>query len=96
MYIKDGTKISETFVTDFLTTIEHNVRMAEDVEYELNVQDGINISLQRYACYASEYLAFVDALKDEINKHGIALVNVVWLGDASSERTEYTTIVVED
>lgn len=96
MYIKDGASVSETFSTDFIDTIERNVRKAEDVTYELNVQDGLNVSLQSYACYASEYLAFVDALISEIGRHGIALVHVVWLGDASDKRNEYTSIVVAD
>lgn len=96
MIIQDGTRITETFKNEFLALVEHDARKCELVRYELNVQDGLNVCVSCIVCYASEYLAFVDTLNDELDKHGIALVHVVWFGDTSNERTEQVTIVVNE
>lgn len=96
MIIQDGLRVSEVFVDEFNASVERDVRTSELVRYELIVQDGLNVCLSCVACYASEYLAFNDALASELDKHGIAIVHSVLFGDKFDKRSELIDIVVSE
>lgn len=72
--VYEGSHVTETFASSFETLVAGITRANEFVHFSLNVQDGLNVNFSCLSGSASEYIAFVDALRLELSKHDTALV----------------------
>lgn len=94
--ILTGCEIVEKFKSEFLACVEYNVRYSENVTYELNIQNGVNIHMICYCAYASDYFNFIDALETELKNNNIAIIDTITASENSDDYDEFLTIVVND
>lgn len=91
MIIKAGTGINGLFIKDFLQEVKSNVKFGKDVRYEINSKSTLTNVVYCPTCYAYQYIAFEDCVKNEVVMHGIAIVKAEYY---SEDETDEKIIVI--
>lgn len=91
MIINAGTEVKEMFITDFLQEVKSNMRFCKEVRYEFNSTSNLNNFVYCPFCYAYQYIAFTDYIKNEVVMHDIAIVKAEYY---SEDETDEKIIVI--
>ena len=86
----DGSHVEEIFASKLKFLVNGLAIDNEHVNFHLNKQDAVTVSLSCDHAYASEHITFMNALASEIQDHGIAIV----IADDYRPDTVETTIFV--
>lgn len=94
MIIEAGTGIKEMFISDFLQEVKSNMRFCKEVRYENNSKSNLNNVVYCHFCYAYQYIAFTEYVKNEVVMQGIAIVKAEYYSE--DETDEKIIVIVEE
>ncbi len=89
--LNEGSEVCEIFANTFQTIVDANTRNESFIRYTLNIQQGLSVSFSCMSGNAREYLAFVEALREELRRHDTALV---FAYDYTNESKDETGVYV--